>query len=94
MPLAARLNDKCTQPDGYRETVITAGSPTVFIGGVTAARLSYPLTLYDKPEHSMHPRKIASGSPTISSDCLRAARNGDVVDCGGVIMSTDIVNIG
>ena len=36
MPLAARLNDKGTQHDGYRETVIIAASSTVFIdcGGV------------------------------------------------------------
>lgn len=33
MPTAARLSDKGTQHDGYYETVITAGSPTVFIDG-------------------------------------------------------------
>ena len=33
MPLAARLNDKGTQHDGYRETVIIAASSTVFIDG-------------------------------------------------------------
>lgn len=38
MPLAARLNDKGTQHDGYRETVIIAASSTVFIDGLPAAR--------------------------------------------------------
>ncbi len=39
MPLAAKLIvDKGTQHDGYYETVITAGSSTVFIDGLPAAR--------------------------------------------------------
>ncbi|ECF1703825.1 hypothetical protein E1B77_23380 [Salmonella enterica subsp. enterica] len=58
MPTAARLSDKGTQHDGYYETVITAGSPTVFIDG--------------KP----------------------AARTGDAVDCGGVVIGGGTVNIG
>lgn len=94
MALAARLNDKGTQHDGYRETVIIAGSPTVFIGGIPAARMGDPLTPHDKPEHPPHPRKIASGSPTVFFDGLPAARTGDKVDCGGVIIGTGTVNIG
>ncbi len=38
MPLAAKLTDKGTRHDGYYETVITAGSSTVFIDGLPAAR--------------------------------------------------------
>ncbi|HCE4055795.1 TPA: PAAR domain-containing protein, partial [Escherichia coli] len=57
MPLAARLNDKGTQHDGYYETVITAGSSTVFIDGLPAARQGDPLTPHDKPKHPPHPRK-------------------------------------
>lgn len=57
MPTAARLNDKGTQHDGYHETVITAGSPTVFIDGLPAARMSDPLTPHDKPKHPPHPEK-------------------------------------
>lgn len=34
MPIAGRLNDKGTRHDGYYETVILAGSPTVFIDGL------------------------------------------------------------
>jgi uncharacterized Zn-binding protein involved in type VI secretion len=39
MSLAAKIADKGTQHDGYNETVITAGSPTVSIDGLPAARL-------------------------------------------------------
>ena len=35
MPTAARFSDKGTQHDGYYETVIIAGSPTVFIDGLS-----------------------------------------------------------
>lgn len=38
MPIAARLNDKGNQHDGYYETVVIAGSPTVFIDGLPASR--------------------------------------------------------
>lgn len=58
MLIAARLNDKGTQPEGYYETVIIAGLPTVFIDG------------------------------------LPAARTGDAVDCGGVLIGGGTVNIG
>lgn len=39
MPTAVRLNDKGTQYDDYYETVIIAGSPTVFIDGLPVARM-------------------------------------------------------
>ncbi|QLR76060.1 type VI secretion system PAAR protein [Citrobacter freundii] len=94
MPIAAKLNDKGTQNDGYHETVITAGSPTVFIDGIPAARLGDPLTPHDKPEHPVHPRKIASGSSTVFIDSLPSARTGDAVDCGGVVIGSGTVNIG
>jgi hypothetical protein len=58
MPLAAKLTDKGTQHDGYYETVITAGSSTVFIDGLPAARQGDPLTPHAKPKHPPHPRKI------------------------------------
>lgn len=94
MPLAAKLNDKGTQHDGYHETVITAGSLTVFIDGMPSARLGDPLTPHSKLKHPAHPRKIASGSSTVFIDGLPAARTGDAVDCGGVIIGSGTVNIG
>ncbi len=48
MPLAAKLTDKGTQHDGYYETVITAGSSTVFIDGLPAARQGDPLVMTRK----------------------------------------------
>ncbi|MEB7938431.1 type VI secretion system PAAR protein [Escherichia whittamii] len=83
MPLAAKLTDKGTRHDGYYETVITAGSSTVFIDGLPAARQGDPLTPHDKPKHPPHPRKIARGSSTVFIDGLPAARTGDAIDCGG-----------
>ncbi|HDR2755646.1 type VI secretion system PAAR protein [Enterobacter sp. RHBSTW-00175] len=94
MSLAAKLADKGTQHDGYNETVITAGSPTVFIDGLPAARLGDPLTPHAKPLHPPHPRKIATGSATVFIDGLPAARTGDAIDCGGVIIGSGTVNIG
>ncbi|VED35802.1 PAAR repeat-containing protein [Escherichia coli] len=44
MPLAAKTHRQSTQHDGYYETVITAGSSTVFIDGLPAARQGDPLT--------------------------------------------------
>ena len=61
MPLAAKLTDKGTRHDGYYETVITAGSSTVFIDGLPAARQGDPLTPHAKPKHPPHPRKIQPG---------------------------------
>ena len=81
MPTAARLNDKGTQHDGYYETMITAGSPTVFIDGLPAARQGDPLMPHDKPKHPPHPRKIAGGSATVFIDGLSAARTRGLKQC-------------
>ncbi|MGK9176084.1 type VI secretion system PAAR protein [Yokenella regensburgei] len=94
MPLAAKILDKGTQHDGYRETVITAGSGSVFIDGLPAARKGDPLEPHAKPKHPPHPRKIASGSGTVFIDGLPAARTGDAVNCGGVIIGSGTVTIG
>ncbi|MIG40628.1 hypothetical protein AHW95_21790, partial [Salmonella enterica subsp. enterica] len=51
MPTAARLGDKGTQHDGYYETAIIAGSSTVFIDGLPAARQGDLLTPHSRPEH-------------------------------------------
>lgn len=94
MPFAAKLNDKGTQHDGYYETVIIAGSTTVFIDRLPAARMGDPLTPHSKPEHPSHPRKIAGGSGTVFIDGFPAARTDDAVDCGGVVIGSGTVNIG
>ncbi|ASO09150.1 TPA: type VI secretion system PAAR protein [Salmonella enterica] len=94
MPSAAKLSDKGTQHDGYYETVIIAGSSTIFIDGSPAARQEDPLTPHAKPKHPPHPRKIAGGSESVFIDGLPAARTGDAIDCGGVIIGNSSVNIG
>ncbi|MFK0529799.1 hypothetical protein ACISSW_17930, partial [Escherichia coli] len=63
MPLAAKLTDKGTQHDGYYETVITAGSSTVFIDGLPPARQGDPRPPHVKPNSPPLPRKIPRGSP-------------------------------
>ncbi|MGL4085711.1 PAAR domain-containing protein, partial [Escherichia coli] len=52
------------------------------------------LTPHDKPKHPPHPRKIARGSSTVFIDGLPAARTGDAIDCGGVVIGGGTVNIG
>ncbi|WP_330986293.1 MULTISPECIES: type VI secretion system PAAR protein [Enterobacterales] len=94
MPLAATISDKGIQLDGYYETAIIAGSPTVLIDNLSAARLGDPLTPHDKPEHPPHPRKIASGAGTVFIDGMPAARSSDSIDCGGVFIGDGTVNIG
>ena len=86
MPTAARLSDKGTQHDGYYEIAIIAGSSTVFIDGLPAARQGDPLTPHAKPEHPPHPRKIAGGSATVIIDSKPADRTGDAIDCGDVVI--------
>ena len=94
MPLAAKLTDKGTQHDGYYETVITAGSSTVLLMASPQLVREDPLTPHDKPKHPPHPRKIARGSSTVFIDGLPAARTGDAIDCGGVVIGGGTVNIG
>lgn len=94
MPTAARLSDKGTQHDGYYETAIIAGSSSVFIDGMPAARQGDPLTPHSKPDHPPHPRKIAGGSATVFIDGKPASRTGDAIDCGGVVIGGGTVNIG
>lgn len=70
MPLAAKLTDKGTQHDGYYETVITAGSSTVFIDGLPAARQGDPLTPHAKPKHPLIPVKSPEArQPSLLTAC-------------------------
>lgn len=63
MPLAAKVSDKGTQHDGYCETVIIAGSSTVFMDGLSAARQGDLLTPHARPPTSpLHPNLNVSAS--------------------------------
>lgn len=94
MPIAAKVNDKGSQHQGYPVTQIIAGSPTVFFDGLPAARLGDPLTPHSKPSEPPHPRKIASGSASVFINSKPAARTGDNIDCGGTVIGSGTVNIG
>ncbi len=83
---AARLSDKGTQHDGFYETAIIAGSLTVFIDGLPAARMGDPLTPHDKAP-TIRPIRVKSpvALPLFSLTASPAARTGDAIDCGGVV---------
>ncbi|MCG6258645.1 type VI secretion system PAAR protein [Vibrio furnissii] len=80
--------------DGLPPTPVTAGSVSVKIDGIPAARQGDPLAPHDKPKKPAHPRSIAAGSATVMIDGKPAARAGDAVDCGGVLQGGSSVNIG
>ncbi|EKO3419888.1 type VI secretion system PAAR protein [Vibrio fluvialis] len=80
--------------DGFPPTPVTAGSDSVKIDGIPAARQGDPLAPHDKPKNPAHPRSIAAGSATVMIDGKPAARAGDAVDCGGVLQGGSSVNIG
>ena len=67
MPLAAKLNDQGTEHDGFHATPITAGSVTVFIDGLPAARLGDPLVEHNAPPIT-HPTLALS--PAVHRLCL------------------------
>lgn len=94
MPKAARIGDIGTDHSGYPPTPITAGSSTVKIDGIPAARQGDPLAPHSKPKHPPHGRSIAGGSSTVFIDGKPAARTGDAVSCGGVVVGGGTVNIG
>lgn len=83
-----------TEHDGFPPTPVIAGSATVNIDGVPAARQGDSLEAHDKPNHPKHGRTIASGSGTVMFDGKPAARAGDPVSCGGVLQGGSSVNIG
>ncbi|NOH79396.1 type VI secretion system PAAR protein [Vibrio sp. RE86] len=88
------VGDIGTEHDGFPPTPVIAGSGTVKIDGVPAARLGDPLAPHDKPKHPAHDRAIAAGSNTVKIDGKPAARSGDPVSCGGVLQGGSSVNIG
>ncbi|WP_038176979.1 MULTISPECIES: type VI secretion system PAAR protein [Vibrio] len=83
-----------TEHDGFPPTPVTAGSGSVKIDGIPAARQGDPLAPHDKPNNPPHGRTIAAGSGTVNIDGKPAARAGDAVSCGGVLQGGSSVNIG
>lgn len=94
MPKAVVVGDIGTEHDGYYATPVTAGSGTVKIDNIPAARVGDPLAPHDKPHNPKHPRTIASGSSSVIIDGKPAAITGGSVDCGGVTIGSTSVNMG
>ncbi|MGF1868437.1 type VI secretion system PAAR protein [Photobacterium indicum] len=91
---AVKVGDIGTDHDGFPPTAITAGSNTVKVDGIPAARKGDPLDAHNKPKHPLHPRTITGGSSSVFIDGKSAARSGDAVDCGGVLLGGGTINIG
>ncbi|MEH6578010.1 MAG: PAAR domain-containing protein [Amphritea sp.] len=87
MPCAARMGDMHTCPMQSPATPpvphvggpVTAGSPTVLIGGMAAACLGDMCTCVGQPD------SIAKGSATVTIGGKPAARMGDTTTHGGSI---------
>ncbi|MFC4427621.1 PAAR domain-containing protein [Deinococcus navajonensis] len=94
MPPAARLGDNHTCPllTGFTPHVggpISAGSPTVRIAGMLAARVGDSCVCNGPPD------VIVKGSATVTINGRPAARLGDTTAHGGVVVAgAPTVNIG
>lgn len=68
-------------------TMVTQGSPTVFVGGLPASTMGHMLiphvcVAFPFP---LHPAMIAAGSGTVMIEGAPAARLGDMASCGDMI---------
>ncbi len=95
MPFAARVSDMhlCPMINGVVPhiggPVLPAGCPTVFVGGLPAARIGDLCTCVGPPD------SIVKGSGTVMIGGSPAARMGDNTAHGGVIVGfCPTVNIG
>ena len=95
MPLAARVGDMhtCPMSDGPKPhvggPVMPPGCPTVFIGGMPAARVGDFATCAGPPD------TIIMGSTTVIIGGMPAARQGDTTVHGGsIIVGCPTVTIG
>lgn len=88
MPFAARVGDKHVCPMVTPGTppvphvggpILPPGCPTVFIGGVPAARVGDMATCVGPPD------SIAKGSTSVFIGGMPAARQGDLTTHGGTI---------
>ncbi|PWC15485.1 type VI secretion system PAAR protein [Brenneria roseae subsp. roseae] len=85
---AVKKGDKDTGHGSYPPTPVTEASPTVKVDGLPLARQGDPLASHG------HGRSISSGSSSVFVDGKLAARTGDAVSCGGVLIGGGSVNIG
>ncbi|MUK48400.1 type VI secretion system PAAR protein [Aliivibrio fischeri] len=91
---AVKVGDIGSDHDGFHPTPVLAGSGTVKVDGIPAARQGDPLAPHSKPKHPPHPRTISAGSSSVFIDGKPAARDGDAIGCGGTLKGGGTVNIG
>jgi len=85
MPAASRLGDACTGHGCFPPRPGISASPTVFINGIAAHRVSDPWNVHCCPGAGCHDGVVAAGSGTVKINGLAAARIGDAISCGSVI---------
>ncbi|CDH00524.1 PAAR domain-containing protein [Xenorhabdus bovienii] len=86
---AVKIGDIGTEHGDCPATPVITGANSVKVDGAYLARQGGALQL-----HSSHSRAIASGSNSVFIEGKPAARTGDTVDCGGVVIGGGSVNIG
>ncbi|WP_340618574.1 PAAR domain-containing protein [Xenorhabdus entomophaga] len=86
---AVRIGDIGTEHGDCPATPVITGASSVKVDGVYLARQGDTLE-----SHSSHSRAIAGGSGSVFIEGKPAARTGDSVDCGGIVIGGGSVNIG
>ncbi|PHM25808.1 type VI secretion system PAAR protein [Xenorhabdus budapestensis] len=86
---AVKIGDIGTEHGNCSATPVITGASTVKIDGAYLARQGDALA-----PHNSHPRAISGGSGSVFIEGKPAARTGDAVDCGGVVIGDGSVNIG
>ncbi|WP_340616877.1 PAAR domain-containing protein [Xenorhabdus entomophaga] len=84
-----KIGDIGTEHDDCSATLVITGASTVKVDGAYLARQGDVLA-----SHCSHSRAIASGSGSVFIEGKPAARTGDAVDCGGIVIGGGSVNIG
>ena len=80
---AARLGDIGSGHGCFTPSPAIAGSGDTFINGRPAVRQGDSYLPHGCGSCPPHPRKLASGAPTVYVNNKQAGRVGDPIDCGG-----------
>ncbi|MDX7992874.1 PAAR domain-containing protein [Xenorhabdus littoralis] len=86
---SVRIGDIGTDHGDCPATPVITGASSVKVDGAYLARQGDILE-----PHSSHSRTIAEGSGSVFIEGKPAARTGDAVDCGGIVIGGGSVSIG
>ena len=86
MPVATRKGDYCTGHDACPPTALVESSQNVFVNRLGAGRVGDRYSAHGCIGHPEHQDVIASGSGTVFINGRPAARMGDPVSLGGVVL--------